>query len=106
MSDDIHLKVLRLVEQNPNISQRELAKELGVSLGKANYCLRALLEKGWVKVRNFRNSENKIRYAYLLTPSGIDNKARLTVTYLKIKISEYEHLRAEIEQLKKETELL
>lgn len=106
MSDDTHLKVLRLVEQNPNISQRELAKELGVSLGKANYCLRALLEKGWVKVRNFRNSENKIRYAYLLTPSGIDNKARLTVTYLKIKVAEYESMRAEIEQLKKETELL
>lgn len=104
MPDDIHLRVLREVEQNPEISQRELAKKLGVSLGKTNYCLRALLDKGWIKARNFRNSENKLRYAYLLTPTGIESKTRLTVQYLKIKILEYESLRLEIEQLKKEAE--
>lgn len=103
MPDDIHLRVLREVEKNPEVSQRELARELGVSLGKTNYCLRALLDKGWIKARNFRNSENKLRYAYLLTPSGIENKALLTVTYLKIKMEEYERLRREIEQLKQET---
>lgn len=104
MNDGTHLRVLRLVEQNPNISQRELARELGVSLGKANYCLRALLEKGWVKARNFKNSDSKLRYVYLLTPSGIENKARLTVSYLQAKMSEYEQLRLEIEQLKKEAD--
>lgn len=105
MPDDIHLRVLREVEKNPEVSQRELARELGVSLGKTNYCLRALLDKGWIKARNFRNSENKLRYAYLLTPSGIENKALLTVTYLKIKMNEYERLKQEIEQLKKEADL-
>lgn len=105
MPDDIHLRVLREVEKTPEISQRELARELGVSLGKTNYCLRALLDKGWIKARNFRNSENKLRYAYLLTPSGIENKALLTVTYLKIKMKEYERLKQEIEQLKKEADL-
>lgn len=104
MNDGTHLQVLRLVEQNPTISQRELARELGVSLGKANYCLRALFDKGWVKARNFKNSDSKLRYAYLLTPSGIENKARLTVSYLQIKMSEYEQLRLEIEQLKKEAD--
>lgn len=103
MPDDIHLRVLREVEKNPEISQRELSRRLGVSLGKTNYCLRALLDKGWIKARNFRNSENKLQYAYLLTPSGIENKASLTVTYLKIKMKEYERLKREIEQLKGET---
>lgn len=103
MPDDIHLRVLREVEKNPEISQRELSRRLGVSLGKTNYCLRALLDKGWIKARNFRNSENKLQYAYLLTPSGIENKASLTVTYLKIKMKEYERLKQEIEELKRET---
>lgn len=102
MNNDAHLQVLRLVEQNPDISQREMARELGVSLGKANYCLRALLEKGWVKARNFKNNDSKLRYAYLLTPSGIENKARLTAIYLQAKLAEYERLRVEIEQLQKE----
>jgi len=102
MNDDTHLRVLRLVEQNPGISQRGMARELGVSLGKANYCLRALLEKGWVKARNFKNNDSKLQYAYLLTPSGIENKARLTANYLQAKMAEYERLRLEIEQLKQE----
>lgn len=106
MTDETHLKVLRLVDQNPHISQRELARELGISLGKTNYCLRALLDKGWVKINNFRNSDNKLRYAYLLTPSGVENKARLTMSYLKIKMDEYERLRREIAELKKDTNTL
>lgn len=99
-----HLKALRLLEANPELSQRELAQALGISLGKANYCVRALLEKGLIKMQNFRNSENKLEYAYLLTPAGIAAKADLTRCFLKIKIREYENLRQEIEQLKKESQ--
>jgi EPS-associated MarR family transcriptional regulator len=102
MNDDTHLRVLRLIEQNRGLSQRDMARELGVSLGKTNYCLRALLEKGWVKARNFKNNDRKLQYAYLLTPSGIENKARLTANYLQAKMAEYERLRLEIEQLKEE----
>jgi len=76
---------------------------MGMSLGKANYCLNALIDKGLIKVRNFRNSQNKLAYAYLLTPKGIAAKTRLTAGFLKRKIAEYEALRVEIEQLRKET---
>ncbi|MEH6552233.1 MAG: MarR family EPS-associated transcriptional regulator [Pseudomonadales bacterium] len=102
MPQESHYHVLKLIEQNPQISQRELAKELGISLGKANYCLKSLVDKGWVKVNNFKNSNNKMAYAYLLTPKGIENKASLTVRFLKTKIEEYEKLKAEIEQLSSE----
>lgn len=102
--NDTHLKVLRHFEDNPEITQRELAKELGVSLGKANYCVRALIEKGWVKVMNFKNSNNKSAYAYLLTPKGIEHKAQITVQYLRRKIAEYESLKLEIAQLQSEME--
>jgi EPS-associated MarR family transcriptional regulator len=98
--DEIHLRLLKAIEINPQASQRELAEAMGVSLGKTNYCLRALVEKGWVKARNFRANPRKLAYAYLLTPSGVDAKARLTVNFLKRKVNEYEILRAEIEQLK------
>lgn len=102
MQDDIHVKVLRILEEKPDISQRDLANELGISLGKVNYCLKALIDKGWVKARNFKNSNNKWAYAYLLTPSGVEQKARITANFLKRKLAEYEALKQEIELLKSE----
>ncbi|WAL82715.1 MarR family EPS-associated transcriptional regulator [Pandoraea sp. XJJ-1] len=100
--DEIHYRILRLLAENPTISQRELARVLGVSLGKANYCLRGLLGRSWVKVQNFRNSENKRAYAYLLTPAGIEAKAKLTLSYLSRKQEEYEAMRREIDALQEE----
>jgi len=99
MNEDTHFRVLRIVESNPQISQRELADELGVSLGKANYCLKSLIEKGWIKASNFKNSKNKLAYAYLLTPGGIEEKAGMTIRFLKRKMDEYEVLKEEIAQL-------
>src|SRR5450755_646627 len=100
--EDTHLRLLRLLEAKPDLSQRDLSRELGTSLGKVNYCLNALIDKGLVKVRNFRNNRNKLGYAYLLTPRGIDSKATITVQFLKRKMAEYETLKAEIEQLQRE----
>src|SRR4051812_16412953 len=96
--DETHLKVMRLLEANPEMSQREVARDLGISLGKANYCLRALMRKGWVKAANFKNSHNKVAYMYLLTPRGIEQKAALTLQFLAYKMREYERLKVEIEQ--------
>jgi len=100
--EEAHLNVLRLLESNPHMNQRDLAEALGISLGKANYCLRALLDKGLIKMQNFRNSDNKRAYAYLLTPTGVAAKAELTVRFLKWKMEEYERLKLEIESLKRE----
>src|SRR4051812_11250880 len=94
---------MRLLDAKPEVSQREVASSLGVSLGKANYWLKALMEKGFVKVGNYRNSTNKLAYFYLLTPSGLAAKADLTRRFLESKMREYENLRAEIEQLKQES---
>ena len=106
MTEEAHYKLLKLLEQNPQATQRELAAELGVSLGKVNYCLKALVDKGHVKARNFKNADNKIAYLYLLTPKGIKAKSRISVAYLQRKMVEYETLRAEIEELRVEvTEL-
>lgn len=102
VQEDNHYKLLRILEMQPDISQRQLANQLGISLGKANYCLKALLTKGWVKVRNFKNSQNKWAYAYLLTPQGIEQKARMTGEFLKCKVAEYESLKQEIERLEVE----
>lgn len=102
MADERHLKTLRLLEQNSEITQRELAQALGVSLGAANYCLRALIEKGWVKLENFQNNPNKLGYLYLLTPMGVAAKTQLTASFLRRKLAEYEVLKMEIEQLKHE----
>jgi EPS-associated MarR family transcriptional regulator len=102
MSEEIHLRVLRILESNPEITQREMAERLGVSLGKANYCLKALADKGWIKAKNFTNNNHKAAYAYLLTPRGIEEKTRITLAFLKRKITEYESLKEEIEQLHKE----
>ena len=99
LQEDTHFRVLGLLEQNPDLSQRELAKVLGVSLGGVNYSLRALAERGMVKVQNFKRSEKKLAYAYVLTPRGLAEKTRLTARFLKRKLEEYEALRAEIELL-------
>jgi EPS-associated MarR family transcriptional regulator len=99
---DTHLKVLRQIEANPSITQRELAQQLGVSLGKVNYCLKALIDRGWVKANNFKNSNNKAAYAYLLTPSGLEEKARITVRFLKQRIHDYEQIKQEIAELQAE----
>lgn len=102
LTDEYRYKILKLVEQKPEISQRELAQQLGISLGKANFCLKALIDVGLLKVTNFRNSKNKLAYMYLLTPKGIEEKAGITLRFLKHKINEYETLQAEIAELKKE----
>jgi len=102
LQDEIRFKVLRALEQQPDISQRQLADLLGVSLGKTNYLLRALLDKGLLKARNFRNNQNQLSYAYLLTPQGVAQKAAMTRGYLERKSMEYEALRQEIDKLKLE----
>ena len=99
---EAHFRVLRLLEGNPQMNQRDLAAAAGVSLGKTNYCINALLEKGLIKVQNFKSSKRKLAYAYLLTPAGIAEKAALTQRFLTRKMEEYEALKAEIEQLKQE----
>ena len=101
-TQETHFKVLRHIEGNPEVTQRELAQELGISLGKANYCLKALIDKGFIKARNFHNSNHKRAYLYKLTPSGIDAKARISVAFLRRKMQEYEQLKTEIEQLRDE----
>jgi EPS-associated MarR family transcriptional regulator len=102
LTDEMRYKLMRVLEANPEMSQRALAKELGVSLGKVNFCLQALIQKGFVKARNFSNSENKSAYMYLLTPRGIEQKVALTLRYLRVKTAEFETLRLELEQLKTE----
>lgn len=102
LDDETRYQVLRLLDANPEMSQRDVARELGVSLGKVNYCVRALVQKGWIKVSNFTNSHNKAAYMYLLTPRGIEQKGRLTLQFLQIKVQEYEALRAEIRRLRQE----
>jgi EPS-associated MarR family transcriptional regulator len=102
VKEDTRFRVLRLLEENPDMTQREIAESLGISLGGVNFCLRALVEKGLVKIHNFQNSNNKMGYVYLLTPMGIAEKAGLTSRFLKRKLYEYEMLKAEIEALQKE----
>ena len=99
---DIRLDLLRKLEDNPNYTQRELSKEMGVSLGKVNYCMKKLIEKGWVKLSNFNKNEDKVSYIYLLTPKGIEKKAKLTIEFLKTKIKEYQILQEEIEMLRQD----
>jgi len=103
LTDEYRSKILRILEEEPEISQRELARELGISLGKANYCLQGLMEKGLVKANNFKNSNNKKAYMYLLTRKGIAEKARATTRFLKRKVAEYEALQREIELLRRES---
>lgn len=105
LTDEYRYKILKLVEHNPAISQRELAMQLGISLGKVNFCLKALIERGLLKATNFRNNKNKLAYMYLLTPSGIEEKASITMRFLKHKLQEYETLQVEIEELRREAAL-
>ncbi len=101
MSDDTdHFNVLRKIKSKPNSSQRELASELGFSLGKLNYCLKALNQKGFIKIKNFQKNPDKIRYVYLLTPKGIAAKTKLTLNFMKRKMREYDELKSEIEENK------
>ena len=100
--NEIHLHVLRAVESRPGLTQRELANELGVSLGKAHYCMKALIDKGLVMMGNFSHSQKKMDYAYLLTPSGIKSKATLTAYFLERKAAEYAMLKSELEKYEKD----
>lgn len=102
ITEETRYHLLKLLETNPSISQREISEVLGLSLGKVNYCLQALMEKGWVKARNFKNSKNKMAYVYLLTPSGLEEKARVTYQFLRQKLEEINALRLEIESLRDE----
>lgn len=102
LSDESQYRLMRLLEDNPEASQREIAEALGISLGKVNYCLKALTNKGFVKLRNFAESRHKLRYAYILTPTGIREKAAVTQRFLKRKLAEHEQLQREIEELKRE----
>lgn len=102
MEDELHWQLLRILEANPKVSQRALAELLGLSLGKTNYCIRALIEKGWIKARNFKNSDNKLAYAYVLTPKGIRRRATATLSFLERKRAEYVMLAREISRLETE----
>ena len=102
LSDEYRYKILRLLGENPQLSQRGLADRLDVSLGKANYCLQALIRLGLVKARNFRNNQNRASYLYVLTPKGLSAKARSATRFLRLKIAEYETLQREIENLRRE----
>lgn len=104
LTDEYRYKILKRLESNPEISQRELAKELGISLGRANYCIKALIERGLVKANNFRSIQNRSGYIYYLTPTGFEEKARITLQFLKFKLAEYEALKSEIENLQREAE--
>src|SRR5438093_6680237 len=102
VTDEVRYRMLRYLEEHPKASQRELAQHLGVSVGKVNYCLRALIRKGLVKMRNFSGSSRKLAYAYYLTPKGIDEKVNVTYRFLRIKTAEYDAISAEIERLTNE----
>lgn len=102
LTDEYRYKVLNLLSANPNLSQRQLARELGISVGKVNYCLKALAERGMIKATNFKNSQNKQAYAYLLTPKGLEHKAKVAVRFLKHKLAEHKQLQAEIAALREE----
>ena len=102
IQEDTHFRIMRILQENPDLTQRELADKLGMSVGGLNYCLNALIDKGLVKMQNFSNSKNKFKYVYLLTPIGIAEKVALTTRFLNRKMEEYEALKFEIEALKSE----
>ena len=104
LQEDTYFRVLRLLQDNPDMTQREIAQSLGLSTSGLNYCLKALIDKGWVKVHNFSQSKNKFGYIYVLTPQGIAEKLALTSRFLKRKLSEYDALKAEIDGLQAEVQ--
>jgi EPS-associated MarR family transcriptional regulator len=102
LQEDTYFRVMRILHENPDLTQRELAEKLGISVGGLNYCLKALMEKGLVKMNNFATSKNKFGYVYVLTPTGMAEKAAITQRFLQRKLAEYEALKAELEALKAE----
>jgi EPS-associated MarR family transcriptional regulator len=102
LTDEYRYRILKLLEADPHASQRRIADELGISLGRVNYCLKALIDKGLVKVNNFRNNANKRTYLYLLTPKGIEEKTKVTLQFLQVKMAEYEAVKREIDELQSE----
>lgn len=100
--EDVHFRVLRLLENRPEASQREIAEELGVSLGAINFCVKALIDKGHIKLANFRASKNKLGYVYVLTPEGIAHRTQLAAGFIRRKVAEFEAIQAELEQLRGE----
>ena len=105
IQEDTHFRIMRILQENPDLTQRELAEKLGISVGGLNYCLNALIDKGLVKMQNFSQSKNKFGYVYLLTPKGISEKITLTSKFLERKQAEYEALKAEIETLKARSDI-
>ena len=99
METETHYKLLKLLERNPNLTQRQMSVEMGLSLGKFNYCLKALVESGTVKIERFKSSDNKASYMYLLTPRGVEEKTRVTNSFLRRKIKEFEAIQKQIEEL-------
>ena len=106
LDDETRYRILKILETDPQASQRRIADQLGISLGRVNYCVQALIRKGLVKANNFRNSTNKRAYLYLLTPRGIEEKARVTARFLRVKLDEYEILKHELEELQREAATL
>ena len=104
IQQETHFRIMRILQENPDLTQRELADKLGMSLGGLNYCLKALIDKGLVKMQNFQNSKNKFKYVYLLTPMGVAEKLALTSQFLSRKMQEFEALKAEIDSLKAEVQ--
>jgi EPS-associated MarR family transcriptional regulator len=102
LDEALRYQILKQLQDNPNISQRDLAESLGISLGKVNYCLKGLMETGIIKVDNFKKSKNKLTYAYILTPAGIEEKAKVTMRFFKSRLKQYEELEREIDALRKE----
>lgn len=104
ITEDTHFRIMRILQENPDLTQRELAEKLGMSVGGLNYCLKALIDKGLVKMQNFSSSKNKFKYVYLLTPMGIAEKVALTTRFLSRKMEEYEAIKLEIAELKSEVD--
>jgi EPS-associated MarR family transcriptional regulator len=105
MDPEIRYRLLKLVESNPNLTQRQMAEQMGLSLGKFNYCLKELVKKGIVKIDRFKTSDNKAGYLYVLTPQGIEQKAKITKAFLQRKMKEYEELKSVIQELRQEVNL-
>ena len=101
LKSEIYLKLLRKIDGKTDVSQRELSNSIGVSLGKINYCIKALKTKGLIKIRNFKKSEDKLKYLYVLTPKGIEEKTKITVRFMKLKMKEYDELKKELNTKKK-----
>jgi len=100
MNED-YFNILRKIQKKPELSQREAARELDLSLGKLNYCIKELKKKGFIKINNFRNSKNKLKYAYILTPRGLSEKTKVTINFMKLKMKEYDELKKELKKNKK-----